>query len=80
MGTLGTQCISQYLYAHLQFNPETDFEPLALVLTTPNVIVVRNDSKLKTLSDLVDVAKHSAQELTYASPGLDRWSGRYSAG
>lgn len=71
MGTIGTQSINQYLYKDLPFNPERDFSPIALVVSTPNVIAVRNESDIKSMSDLVAKAKANKNEpLTYASPGV----------
>jgi tripartite-type tricarboxylate transporter receptor subunit TctC len=71
MGTIGTQTINQFLYNDLPFNPEKDFSPIALVVSTPNVIAVRNDSDIKTMADLVKKAKaNKEQPITYASPGI----------
>jgi tripartite-type tricarboxylate transporter receptor subunit TctC len=71
MGTIGTQSINQYLYTDLPFNPEKDFSPIALVVSTPNVIAVRNESDIKSMADLIAKAKANKKEqLTYASPGI----------
>lgn len=68
MGTIGTQSINQFLYKDMAFDPDTDFEPIALVMTTPNVIAVNAQSDIKTMKDLVEAAK--AGKLSYASPGV----------
>jgi tripartite-type tricarboxylate transporter receptor subunit TctC len=71
MGTIGTQSINEYLYPNMPFDAKTDFEPLAMVFTTPNVIAVRQESDIKSLQDLVARAKASKDRpLTYASPGI----------
>nr|WP_245150686.1 tripartite tricarboxylate transporter substrate binding protein [Pollutimonas harenae] len=71
MGTIGTQTINQFLYKDLPFNPEQDFEPIALVMTTPNIIAVNVESKIKNMDDLIAAAKASGDEkLSYASPGV----------
>lgn len=70
MGTIGTQTINQYLYNDMPFNPEKDFEPVGMVLSTPNVIAVRTDSPITSLKDLVQRAKNSSTQLMYASPGM----------
>ena len=71
MGTVGTQAINQFLYEDMPFDPAKDFTPLALVLTTPNVIAVRTDSEMKSMQDLVSKAKASADRpISYASPGV----------
>jgi tripartite-type tricarboxylate transporter receptor subunit TctC len=71
MGTIGTQTINQFLYKDMPFDPEKDFEPIALVMTTPNIIAVNAQSKIKSVSDLIAAAKAAkAEKLTYASPGI----------
>src|SRR5690606_19455590 len=71
MGTIGTQTINQFLYKDLPFNPEQDFEPIALVMTTPNIIAVNVESQIKNMDDLIAAAKASDNEkLSYASPGV----------
>ena len=68
MGTIGTQTINQFLYKDMAFDPATDFEPIALVMSTPNVIAVNAASDIKSMKDLVEAAK--ANKLTYATPGI----------
>nr|WP_233583113.1 tripartite tricarboxylate transporter substrate binding protein [Candidimonas sp. SYP-B2681] len=71
MGTIGTQAINQFLYKDMSFNPEKDFEPIALVVTTPNILAVNAKSDIKNLKDLVDAAKAAKDsKLTYATPGV----------
>jgi tripartite-type tricarboxylate transporter receptor subunit TctC len=68
MGTIGTQSINQFLYKDMAFDPEKDFLPIALVLTTPNVIAVNAESKIKNMKDLIAAAKE--KKISYASPGV----------
>lgn len=71
MGTIGTQAINPFLYKDMPYDPAKDFTPLALVFTTPNVIVVRTDSDMKSMKDLVAHAKASkGKPLSYGSPGV----------
>lgn len=71
MGTIGTQSINQFLYKDMPFDPEHDLVPIALVLTTPNVIAVNAQSKIKTMQDLIAAAKAAKdKKLSYASPGV----------
>lgn len=71
MGTIGTQTINEFLYADMPFDPAKDFESLAMVFTTPNVIAVNKDSELKTVQDLLAKSKESKDKpLTYGSPGV----------
>lgn len=71
MGTIGTQTINQFLYQDMPYDPAKDFASLAMVLTTPNVIAVRQDSPLKTMQDLFAKAKASKDKpISYGSPGV----------
>jgi tripartite-type tricarboxylate transporter receptor subunit TctC len=71
MGTIGSQTINQFLYKDLAYNPETDFVPIALAVTTPNIIAVRSDSSIRTLADLIAAAKAAkGRSLSFASPGI----------
>jgi tripartite-type tricarboxylate transporter receptor subunit TctC len=47
-----------------------DFAPIALVTADPTVLVVRADSKYKTLKDFVDAAKANPGKINYSSSGV----------
>jgi tripartite-type tricarboxylate transporter receptor subunit TctC len=51
------------------WDPIKDFAPVANVLSAPQVIVVRPDLPIKTLSELVSYAKANPGKLNYASSG-----------
>ena len=73
LGTIGTQTINQFIYPAMQFDPEMDLQPIALVSTTPNSLAVAATSPWKTLQDVIDAArKANAQDkkLTYGTPGV----------
>lgn len=71
LGTIGTQSINQFIYPEMQFDPERDLIPIALVSTTPNVLVVSANSPWKNLGDVIAAAKSSKdKKLTYGTPGI----------
>src|SRR5437870_6306264 len=47
-----------------------DFAPIALVTADPTVLVVRADSRYKTLKDFVDAAKANPGKINYSSSGV----------
>ncbi len=47
-----------------------DFAPIALVTADPTVLVVRADSRYKTLQDFVDAAKANPGRINYSSSGV----------
>lgn len=72
LGTIGTQSINHFLYKDMSYDPATAFVPIALVITTPNVIAVGANSNIKTLAELIATAKKAkdGKKLSYASPGI----------
>lgn len=65
-GPLG---INQLLYANLGYDPAA-FVPISLVSESANVLLVRSDSKFKTLDELIATAKSNPGELNYGSGGI----------
>ncbi|GAA4333220.1 tripartite tricarboxylate transporter substrate binding protein [Pigmentiphaga soli] len=61
--------VNQYLYSKLPYDTNTAFAPVILGAETPNLLVVRADSAIKSLKDLIDAAKASPGRLNYASSG-----------
>ncbi len=71
LGTIGTQTINQFIYPEMQFDPEKDLMPIALVSTTPNVLSVAATSPWKNLQDVINAAKQAKdKKLTYGTPGI----------
>jgi len=56
------------LYKKLNFDP-TEFEPIALMSSAPNVLLVRNDFPAKTLAEFMTYVKANSAKLNYASQG-----------
>lgn len=61
--------VNQYIYPKLPYDTKTDFAPVILGGQTPNLLLVRADSPIKTMADLVAKAKASPGKLAYASAG-----------
>ena len=69
MATVATHSINQTLYKKLPFDPIKDFAPIILIATTPNVLVVNPNLPIKTVSDLIALAKSKPGEISFASGG-----------
>jgi tripartite-type tricarboxylate transporter receptor subunit TctC len=65
----GTNAISASLYTKLSFNPIDDFAPISLLGREPGVLVVHPSQPVKTVADLVALAKSRPGQLNYASSG-----------
>lgn len=57
------------LYSRLAYDPTRDFAPVTLVVETPNIFVVHPSLPVKSVKELVALAKSRPGELTFASAG-----------
>jgi tripartite-type tricarboxylate transporter receptor subunit TctC len=53
----------------LGYNPETDLSPITLVGTSPNVLIVPQDSPVKSVKDFISQAKARPGALNYGTVG-----------
>lgn len=63
------QAVVPSLVLELPYDTKRDLAPVAQVLWTPTVLVVRSDSSLRSLQDLIAAAKASPGRLTFSSGG-----------
>ena len=68
MGTNATHALNAFLYASVGFDPEKDFEPVALIGTFPMVVAVRADSPLKSAAELVATSRREPRAADIAMP------------
>ena len=64
----GYHVISPHVTKQTQW-AQGDFQPVANVISAPQIIVVRNDLPVKTLAELIAYAKANPGKLNYASSG-----------
>jgi tripartite-type tricarboxylate transporter receptor subunit TctC len=69
MGQLTPNAIAPALFLKLPYDAAKDFVPIILVGTSPNVLVTNPDLHVKTVAELVALAKANPGKLTYASSG-----------
>jgi len=69
MGQTSNLAINPTLYAKLPYDPVKDLSPVALVATSPLVIVTGAGSPYKTLADVVKAAKENPGSINYATSG-----------
>ncbi len=67
--TIGAQAIAPHLLGKLPYEPLKDLEPVSLVGTIPNVLVVATSQPFKSVADLVAAAKAKPGEIAFASGG-----------
>jgi tripartite-type tricarboxylate transporter receptor subunit TctC len=68
-GTISSHAINVSLYSKLAYDPIKNFQPITMIGSMPNVLVVRADSPFKTVQDVVDAAKTKPGSINYASSG-----------
>ncbi len=58
------------LYSKLTWDPVRDFAPVALIATTPNILVVNTAVPAHSVQELIALAKAQPGRLSYASGGV----------
>lgn len=62
--------VAPYLIKQLNYKPQKDLEPISLIADVPAVLLVRNDSPIHTVGDLLAMARKEPGKLTFSSSGL----------
>src|SRR3954466_2376283 len=70
MGTIAALAINPSLYAKLPFDPIKSFEPISLVVSSMNVLVVHPSVAAKNVRELIALAKAQPGKLSYGSSGI----------
>ena len=65
-----SNAVNKWLYKKLSYDPEKDFAAVALMTLSPQFLVVHPSVPVKSVTDLVRLAKASPGKLTYGSPGI----------
>ena len=64
-----THSVGPHLFKHLSYEPMRDVPPVAMVAVSPNLLVVNSPLRVKSLDDLVRLARAKPGQLTYSSAG-----------
>jgi tripartite-type tricarboxylate transporter receptor subunit TctC len=62
--------LAPLLYSKLNYDPFRDLQPLSLVATIQNVLLVHPSVPAKTLKDLIQIARSNPGKLSYGSGGV----------
>ena len=62
--------VNPAIYKSLPYDSIKDFAPISELVDSPNVLVVKPDSGMKTVTDLVARAKAAPGTFNYSSPGI----------
>ena len=69
LGTVGTQAQNQSLFKKPAYNSVTDFEPVALIVEAPLVLVARKDFPAKGMKEFVAYTKANEGKMQFGSAG-----------
>jgi tripartite-type tricarboxylate transporter receptor subunit TctC len=61
--------VNPALFKSLPYDPIKDFAPISELVNAPNVLVVRPDSGINSIAELVAQVKANPQKFNYSSPG-----------
>ncbi|HET7765047.1 MAG TPA: tripartite tricarboxylate transporter substrate binding protein [Burkholderiales bacterium] len=65
----GTFAISPHVYARTGYDPIADFAPVTRLVVSPMVLAVHPDMPVKSVADLIHLAKEKPGQLTFGSAG-----------
>ncbi len=70
MTTSGGFAIAPSLFKSLGYDPVKDFVPVTKIAVAPLLVLVRADSPLRSMADLIALAKKDPKAVSYASFGI----------
>src|SRR5256714_9264351 len=68
-GANGALTINPSLQVNPTFEPLRDLSPVARLLVMPSILAVNNDVPVKSVAELIALARANPSKLSYASPG-----------
>ncbi len=69
IGQASNLAINQHLMKKLPYDPLKDFTPITLMTTSPNLLVVHPSLPVRSIKDLIALAKSKPGAINYASSG-----------
>lgn len=69
MTTIGTASINQFLYSRMPFDPQKDLAAVSMVNIVTNGVMVNPEVPLRTMAELIALAKAKPGALNYGTPG-----------
>jgi len=69
VGLNGSMAVNPSLFSKLPYHPIRDFTPVAMLADYPFLVVVSNELPVRSIADLIDLARSKPGELNYGSAG-----------
>ena len=64
-----THSVGPHLFKRLTYEPMRDVPPVAMIAVAPNLLVAKASLPVKSLADLIALAREKPGQLTYSSAG-----------
>ncbi len=78
VGHMGTHAISISLYSNLAYKPDTDFEPIGIIVSQPLLIAARKNFPAKDVNEFIAYVKANSDKLNLAHTGVGSMSFTYA--
>jgi tripartite-type tricarboxylate transporter receptor subunit TctC len=65
-----TLALNSVLYKKVPYDPVRDFAPITIAATAPNVLIVNTALPVRSLAELIALAKSNPGALSYGTPGI----------
>src|SRR5258706_13306560 len=65
-----TLALNSVLYKKVPYDPIRDFAPITLAATAPNILIVNIELPVRSLAELIALAKRKPGQLSYGTPGI----------
>ena len=69
MGVTATLAIAPAIYRNLGYDPDRDFDPIVLIASVPLILAVHPSLPIKSVNDLIALAKRRPGQIGYSSGG-----------
>lgn len=69
MGTVATHALNPLILKQKPYDPISDFSPVSLLVMVPNVLAVNPELPVRSVQELIDLARKDPAALAYASSG-----------
>ncbi len=69
MGSAGSHSVTPALYRKLSYDAQKDFAPITLVSSAPNILIVHPSLPVKSVKELIAIARARPGDLTFGSGG-----------
>jgi tripartite-type tricarboxylate transporter receptor subunit TctC len=70
IGGTGTLAVNPTLYQNVGYDPRKDFAPIGLIGTSALVVLVNSSLPIKSIRELIELARREPGKINYASAGV----------